>query len=354
MMASGFLKGFGEQSLQPASVDLTMGEECYRAWGSALPLPGRRVRDFLRAATLFRHDLAQPLEPGATYLARVAEEVQLPPQFFGATNAKSTTGRVDIHVRLLGDGVPRFDTVPCGFSGELWFLISSGHFLAQLTPGDALAQLRISDDNTRFDESELQEIWPKHKFLWTPRGRPLAPQDLAISDRDGSLILTIDLGTPRVVGYRAKYRGDAPVLVFNRGGHNPDDFFEMIERPKKRRLMLDQGGFYIFFTREYLRVPPMLAGELVAYDARSGEFRSHYAGFFDPGWGYGESGEHKGWPATLEMRPFVRNVIAVDGGPVCRLQYEWMRGRPVRIYGETGSHYGFQNGPRLSRHFDPE
>lgn len=350
MTASGFFSGFREEHLQPASVDLAIGEECYRAKGSVLPLPGVRVREFLRAATLFRHDLAQPLEPHATYLVKVAQEIRLPTQFYGFTNAKSTTGRVDIHVRLVADGVPRFDTIPRGFGGELWFLVSSGHFLVKLTPGDALSQLRVFDHDTRFDESEMQATYPQHQFLWTPKGRPLAHHDLKISDHDGSLILTLDLGTARVVGYRARAHADV-VLAFNRYDHNPDDFFEVIERSVKRRLRLDRDGFYIFFTKEYLRVPPTMAAELAAVDERSGEFRSHYAGFFDPGWGYGEGGEHKGWPATLEVRPFVRDVIAVDGGPVCRVRYEWMREKPAKTYGETDSHYTFQKGPRLSKHF---
>lgn len=353
LIDAGFLKGFRTEQLQPASADLSVGEEAYRVWGSVLPLPGVRVREFLHAAVLFPHDLSNPIEPGGTYLIRVAETVQFPPEavFYCSSNAKSSSGRNDLHVRLVADGVTRFDTVPRGFAGELWFLISSGHFLVQISPGDTLAQLRVFDRDTRFDETELQLVYPHHQFLWNATGEPIAYEDLKISDHDGSLILTIDLSGAEVIGYRAKPRGQAPVLMFNRRDHRIGDFFEPIERPPKKRLMLEEGGFYVFFTKEGVRVPPMFAAEMGAVDERSGEFRSHYAGFIDPGWGHGRTGEHCGWPLVLEMRPFGRNVILVDGGPVCKLRYEHVRAEPTFVYGETGSHYVRQHGAMLSKHF---
>ena len=351
LMASGYIQNSHEERVQPASIDLSIGEEAYRAWGSVLPLPGVPVREFLRAATLFRHDLSQPLEPGGTYLIKAGEKIHFPTGLYGYTNAKSSAGRIDLHVRLVADGVPRYDTIPHGFNGEIWFLISSGHFLVKLAPGDTTSQLRIFDRDTRFDETEMQEVYPQYQFLWTPRGKPLGYDELSISDHDGSLILTLDLRSSPVTGYRAKRRGDSPVLTFGAHDHDPADFFEPIERPRKQRLMLDDGGFYIFATKEYVRVPPDLACEMVAVDERSGKFRSHYAGYFDPGWGYGREGNLRGWPATLEIRPFTRNVIAADGGPVCRMKYERVRETPEKVYGETGPHYTDQKGPRLSKHF---
>lgn len=247
--------------------------------------------------------------------------------------------------------MPRFDTVPCGFQGELWALISSGHFLVKLTPGDTVLQLRIFDQDTRFDETEMQIVYPLHQFLWTGSGDPLRYDDLRISDHDGSLILTVDLGSAELVGWRARPRGQAPILNFGKAGHRPEDFFEPIEHLRKKRLMLEEGAFYVFYTREAVRVPAIFAAEMGAVDERSGEFRSHYAGFIDPGWGHGRNGGHKGWPLVLEMRPFSRNVIVVDGGPVCKLRYEHVRAEPTRVYGETDSHYVGQRGAMLSKHF---
>ena len=190
LMASGYIQNSHEERVQPASIDLSIGEEAYRAWGSVLPLPGVPVREFLRAATLFRHDLSQPLEPGGTYLIKAGEKIHFPTGLYGYTNAKSSAGRIDLHVRLVADGVPRYDTIPHGFNGEIWFLISSGHFLVKLAPGDTTSQLRIFDRDTRFDETEMQEVYPQYQFLWTPRGKPLGYDELRISDHDGSLILT--------------------------------------------------------------------------------------------------------------------------------------------------------------------
>lgn len=353
LQAQGFLKGFGEGSVQPASIDLSIGQEAYRIRGSALPLHGETVRNLLKTIVLFPHDLALPLEPGESYLCKIKEEIKLPGSVYGYTNPKSSTGRNDIQVRLLADGVPRFDTIPRAFNGELWLLVSSHHFLLKLTAGDKLAQLRLFDSDGRIGKEEMKEVYEKYKLLWDPEGNPINFAERKISDHDGSLILSVDLATEDIVGYTAKPQGRSPVLIFSDRGHKPDDFFDPIARPKDGMITLEKGRFYIFYTYEWSRVPTLFAAEMVAMDERSGEFRSHYAGYIDSGWGYGRNGEEKGWPLVLEVRPFDDNIIIRHKQLICKLRYENAQELPSKVYGETGSSYVRQKGALLSKHFRP-
>jgi len=334
LQEANFLAGFARNAFQPASVDLSITGEAYRLRGTILPQHGKSVRELLRSVTLFRQDLGQPLEVGPTYAIKVRDTVRLPKELYGYANPKSSTGRNDIQCRLLADGTASFDSVPAGFRGELWVLVSTRHF--------------------RLDETELRIEYEKHHFLYRPDGRPLEFDDITVSDHDGSLVLCIDLGTERVIGYRARLSGQAPVLVFSKRGHRVNDFWEPIERSKRREVLFEQERFYIYYTLDGVRVPPGFAAELVAMDARLGEFRSHYAGFIDSGWGYGRRGTEKGWPLVLEVRPFDDNLIVRHGQPIARIRYERVREIPSVVYGEReGSHYIRQRGAMLSKQFQP-
>ncbi len=362
LQEAGFLKGFlrrskkGFGSFQPASADLSITGEIYRVRGSILPRCGETVWELLKSIKSWKHDIRCPLDPGTTYLCKVSETVKLPPNLYGYVNPKSSCGRVDLHVRLLADGVPRFDSLPRKTNSDLWFLVSSRNFPLLLSEKDKLSQLRVFDGDTRFDETEMSLVYAQHQLLYRKTGSALSYSDLKIKDHDGSVIMTIDLeGWEGIVGYRAKPRGQSPVLVFNKRGHIKDDFFEVIESSKSKSLTLQNGGFYILATREYARVPINLAAEMKAMDERSGEFRSHYAGFIDPGWGYGKDGSGKGLPLVLEVRPFDDNLIVRNGQPICKLQYEHIRNVPDFVYGETGSNYhARQKGVLLSKHFFKE
>ena len=202
LQTAGFFKNFEKDSFQPASVDLSVSEEIYRVKGSVLPRQTESVRELLKEAQYFKHDIANPLEPGATYLCRVRENIRLPEEFYGYANPKSSTGRNNIHVRVLADNGPRYDSIGRGFSGELWFMISSKNFLLQLTPGDRLSQLRVFSGDTRLNEAEMADTYEKEKLLWRRNGKSLAYNELKISDHDGSLILTVDLNTREIIGYQ--------------------------------------------------------------------------------------------------------------------------------------------------------
>ena len=353
LQEAGFLSGFEPDSFQPASVDASITGEIYRLLGGILPYYGENIRDLLKWSSLFRQDSSKPLEAGESYLCKVKEGVRLPKEIYSYSNPKSSAGRNDIQVRLLADGVPRFDSVPAGFEGELWVLVSSKHFPLKLSEGDRVTQLRIFDRNTRFDETEMRIVYGKHSLLYRPDGRPLRYDELKISDNDGSLILTLDLETSDIVGYEAKPVGQTPVLAFSQKGHRVENFWQPIERPGSGIVVLKQGRFYIFYTLERPIVPIEFAAEMVPMDERSGEFRSHYAGFIDPGWGCGRERSEKGWPLVLEVRPFDDNLIIRHNQPICKLKYERVRQEPEKVYGETGSNYTFQRGAMLSKHFRP-
>ncbi|MBI4143242.1 2'-deoxycytidine 5'-triphosphate deaminase, partial [Candidatus Uhrbacteria bacterium] len=181
-------------------------------------------------------------------------------------------------------------------------------------------------------------------------GIHLAPDHVEFDER-GGLTLTVNLDQP-TIGFKCRQTSGV-VLDFRSFDHDPADFFEAIPRPKNGHLLLRRNEFYILSTRECLRVPPTFACEMVAYDPSKGEFRSHYAGFIDPGWGYGRAGEMPATPLVLEMLLQDNDVILRHGQPVCKVVYERLAEPATRIYGigDLGSHYALQRGPRLSKHF---
>lgn len=357
MVESGFIgalpsdlfKDFSQ--IQPASLDLTLAEEAYRVRSVFLPRPGESVCTVMKIVSPETHDLKFPLDVGTTYLIRLNEQVALPQEIYGYANPKSSSGRNDIHVRMLADGITRFDSIgEKGYRGSLWVLVTPRSFRVRLHPGDSLLQVRFFNHDTRFDgDAELEIAYQKYKLLFTPEGEFIDYSRVLMRDHDGTLILTPNLDLD-VVGYRCE--GSQEVLDFSkRGFHDPTDFFEPIPRPKNCSLTLRRGDFYILSTREFFRVPPPLAAEMVPVDIRAGDYRAQYAGYFDPGWGYGPDGSLNGAPAVLEIRSFEDNLVIRDGQPICKMKFEKMAEVPEVVYGQTGSHYLHQNGPRLSKHF---
>lgn len=351
MMAASFIKGGKEENIQPASLDLSISEQIYRVSSAFTPRTGEGILDAAkRLADPEPHDISRPLELDTTYLVKLNESLSLPEDIYAYANPKSTSGRNDIHARLLGDGMQRFDSagVP-GFKGNLWSLVTPHSFRIKLHPGDTLSQMRFFNHDTRFDnESELEIAYQKHKFLYDTGGNFLDYSDIKIKDLDGSVILTINLDSD-LVGYRCEKSQE--ILDFSKKDHDPELFFTPIRRPRDGKLKLRRGDFYIFFTKECPRVPNEFAAEMAPIDVRAGEYRSHYAGFIDPGWGYGKNGDEKGWALVLELRPYEDNLVLEDGKPICKLVYERVTEEPEFVYGETGSNYTLQNGPRLSKHF---
>lgn len=347
LVERGVITSVDAENINPASLDLALSDEIYRVPGVVQPRPHERVHDLMHRIGGIRHDLSYQLEPGASYIARLKESVALPPAIYGYTNPKSTTGRHDVHARVLQDGVSRYDTLhPSGEPCELWVAITPRSYPVVINPGESLAQARFFVGTARIGEQELREAMDEYHLLWSER-EPIAYDTVQISDRDGSLILTLDLAR-EVAGYECI--NPAQPLAFAERNHDPYDFYRHLT-PHKGILHLMPGRFYILSTKEFVRVPPQFACEMRPMDDRSGEFRAHYAGFIDPGWGWGADGEGRGWPLTLEVRPY-EPIIVGEGQPFAKIVFERMMIPPSVLY-ETkkNTHYSGQVGPRLAKQF---
>lgn len=351
MIGGGFIKGASPEEVQPATLDLTLSGNAYRVRSAFLPRTGETIRRAMRLVGPERHNLKAPLEVGTTYLIQLNEQLALPEGVYAYANPKSSAGRCDLHARMLADGITRFDSAGVrGYRGSLSVLVTPRSFRIKLNQGDSLIQLRCFNQDTRFDsDDELAIAYQRHQLLFTPEGQFLDYPKIRMRDFDGALILTLNIDLD-LVGWRCERSQE--VLDFSRRAHyDIEDFFQPILRPKNGCVLLRHGDFYIFSTKEFLRVPPQLAAEMAPVDIRAGDYRAQYAGYFDPGWGYGPEGTLKGAPAVLEMRPFEDNLVIRDGQPVCKMTFERMAEVPDVVYGQTGSHYLHQRGPRLSKHF---
>jgi dCTP deaminase len=311
---------FLADQVQPASLDLRLGRYAWRARASFLPGLGRKVEARLADVAMHRLDLSQGavLERGCVYIAQVQERLKLPAGVSARANPKSSTGRVDVFVRLLTDRGPAFDDVADGYEGPLFVEISPQTFSVLVRAGTRLNQLRLK------------------------RGTP---------ERRGIKDIGVDL-TGKLVGFRA--RRHAGVIDLDReDGHDPRDFWEPLEarptRGGKGELLLDPGEFYILASKQDIEIPVLEAAEMLPIDPSVGEFRVHYAGFFDPGFGTAEAAG-AGSKGVLEVRSRETPFLLEDGQTVAKLVYEPLAMRPSRLYGEGGSHYQRQ-GLKLSKHF---
>jgi len=350
LISSGFIKNATEKNVAPASLDLTITPEIYRTERIFQPRPGEKISELIKTIETSPYDLKYPLEKGLTYLAKIEETLDLPDSVYGYCNPKSSTGRNDIHTRILADGVPRYDAItPAGFKGNLWIIISPKSYPIKISAGETLSQARFFNQNTRFDELEMQIELKEFKLIWNSLGDKYYRYDeLKIKDNDGSVILTLDL-TQDIIGY--KCYGSNRILDLSKINYYPPErFFEPIKK-QDDCVYLRKGDFYILSTKEAVRVPPHLACEMSPMDERSGEFRSHYAGFIDPGWGWGSEGEGKGRQITLELRPF-EDIVVRDNQPIGKIKFERMAEIPDVIYDKKiTSNYTKQTGPKLSKHF---
>jgi dCTP deaminase len=330
-----------DDQIQPASLDLRLGDVAHRMRASFLPGPSMTVDD--RLATLALHELplagGAVLEPGSVYMVPLQERLALPADIAAATNPKSSTGRLDIFTRVITDNAREFDTIPAGYRGQLYLEISPRTFPVVVRTGSRLSQIRFRRGNARLEDREL---------LALHRETPLVDGDISVGN---GVMLSIDLeaGEGSVVGYRAK-RHTGLIDVDRRDAYAVLDYWDPILARGRPELILDPDQFYILVSREAVHVPPDYAAEMVPFDPLVGEFRVHYAGFFDPGFGHVEAGG-AGSRAVLEVRSHEVPFILEHGQIVGRLVYERMIARPQVLYGTgLGSHYQAQ-GLKLSKHF---
>ncbi|MDJ1158006.1 2'-deoxycytidine 5'-triphosphate deaminase [Chelatococcus sp. SYSU_G07232] len=331
--------------IQPASLDLRLGAKAYRVRASFLPGRERSVRERLQGLALHEIDLTRGavLETGCVYIAEILEGLALPGAVSAAANPKSSTGRLDVFTRVIADRAREFDMIDAGYEGVLFAEISPRTFPVLVRTGSRLSQLRFRVGASRLDDVELKAVHARERVVTT-----------AEPSIQGGVAVSVDLSGfgDGLVGYRAK-RHTGLVDVDRVGVYPVREFWEPLHADGAGALVLDPGQFYILASKEAVHVPPDYAAEMVPFDPLVGEFRVHYAGFFDPGFGHAGAGG-AGARAVLEVRSRDVPFILEDGQIVGRLVYERMATRPRVLYGaEAGSNYQAQ-GLKLSKHFRME
>ncbi|MEP1931580.1 MAG: 2'-deoxycytidine 5'-triphosphate deaminase [Roseibium sp.] len=329
--------------IQPASLDLRLGQRAFRVRASFLPGPTIKVADRLEQLKLHTFDLSEGavLETGCVYIVPLQESLALASDISATANPKSSTGRLDVFTRVITDNGQAFDTIPAGYTGPLYAEISPLTFPILVRSGSRLSQIRFRRGQSLIPDTELDDI---HKAQTLMSGG---------NERiGGGVQLSIDLegmGPDKLIGYRAKQHSGL-IDVDKVGAHDPLDFWEPIYRRQNAELILDPDAFYILVSQEAVHVPPDYAAEMVPFDPLVGEFRVHYAGFFDPGFGHSGAGG-VGSRAVLEVRSHDVPFIVEHGQTIGRLVYEHMAERPQTLYGEgIGSNYQGQ-ALKLSKHF---
>jgi dCTP deaminase len=326
--------------IQPASLDLRLGAKAYRVRASFLAGAGRRVSDRLAEFTMHEVDLSQGavLEKGAVYVIPLMEALALPPGLSAVANAKSSTGRLDLLTRTITDGGAEFDRIPDGYHGPLYAEVCPRSFSVLVRPGQRLNQIRFRHGHATLSDETLRAL---HAVDPLVSGTPVISEGLGFS---------VDLRPTSgdLLGYRAKPH--TGVVDLDRIGHYPArEFWEEI-RATNGQIILDPGAFYILVSREAVTIPPDYAAEMAPYLAMVGEFRVHYAGFFDPGFGHASAGG-AGSRGVLEVRCHEAPFVLEHGQVVGRLVYEKMAARPDMLYG-TGIASNYQGqGLKLAKQF---
>jgi dCTP deaminase len=347
-----------DSQIQPASIDLRLGKVAYRVQASFLPGRSSTIQSKINDLKLGEIDLTRPalLERGAVFVIPVMEHLALPFDVSGTANPKSTTGRLDIFTRLVTEGGIEFDEgelqfeqVPKGYKGPLYVEVVSRTFPVILQAGAKLNQLRfVRGKPPAATDNALERFEQTEGLVYFENGD--APAKAVLS---GGLRMSIDLqggGASSVVAYKAK-RNCPAVDLSKAGAHDTAQFWDAITAPASKRLVLDPSDFYILASRERISVPSNWAAEMTQFDPSIGEFSVHYAGFFDPGFGYGTAGEIKGTKAVLEVRAHEVPILLEDSQVVGRLMYHKMASVPDKLYGQAiGSSYQ-QQGLALSKQF---
>jgi dCTP deaminase len=337
-----------EDQIQPASLDLRLGDIAHRVRASFLPGPQTTVEGKINQLRMTRVDLtsAAVFEKDCVYIVPLLEEVHLPDNISGKANPKSTTGRLDVFTRLITDYGVEFDRVPPGYKGKLYAEIVPRTFTVRIRAGMKLSQLRFVQGTADSQDKDIKRLDREQTLVYMDEDSPIKAR------LDRGLRITVNLEASEkgeVIAYKA--RSNAPIIELDRiNYYSPEEFWEPRQQNDSKSLILGAGDFYILASRERVRVPPDFAAEMVPFDPSDGEFRIHYAGFFDPGFGYGSS-EIKGTRAVLEVRAHEVPFLIEHGQLVGRLNYMPLLSRPDKIYGvQIGSSYQ-QQALALSKQF---
>lgn len=333
---------FEAGQIQPASVDLRLGPKAYRVRASFLPGQGSSVAERLEELKLHEFDLTNGavLETGCVYVVPLLESLSLPGGIAASANPKSSTGRLDVFTRVIAEGVPAFDLVPAGYRGPLYAEICPQTFPIVVRQGSKLTQLRFRLGDPRETDAGLEALQASQTLV----------SGTTADIRDGIALSVALAGDPDgLVGYRAK-KHTGVVDVDRPGACATADYWEPVRADAKKRLILDPDQFYILASKEAVHIPPTHAAEMMPFNPLVGEFRVHYAGFMDPGFGHSAAGG-AGSRVVLEVRSHTVPFILEDAQIIGRLVYERMLEVPETLYGrDLGSHYQAQ-GLKLSKHF---
>jgi dCTP deaminase len=348
--------GFAPEQLQPTSLDLRLGPVAHRIRAGFLPehVSIEERLSELSIATVSLEGAGGVLERGSIYLVPLEEELELPPELAARFNPRSSTGRTDLFTRVLVEGFPRFDEAPAGYRGRLWLEVAPLSFAVRLRRGDRLCQVRLARGQAALTTGELFERC-RNEPLCFEGARALPARELRFDD-DGGLLLRIGLAGRDPCGWRATHT--SAVVEFSApGAHACEDFWEPV-RAKGGHCVLEPGRFYLFASRERIRVPPDLAAEMLPVDVGIGELRNNYAGFFDAGFGWDAGSEGgagpRGTPAVLEVRAHDLSFLVEEGQVFFRLKFFRTTGAPERPYGRGrgGPSYAEQD-LTLARCFRP-
>ena len=336
--------------IQPASLDLRLSTRGFRVRSGFLP-ENCRVADRLEEMTLYPFDLTDGavLEKGHCYIIPLLERIEKPLEHTVRANPKSSTGRLDLFTRVLADRCGRFETVPPGYTGPLYLEIVPRSFPVRVKTGLSLCQIRFSDGQASLTDDELRAEHERAPLLFDDAGQPLPVDKLRL---DNGLMMGIatrcDRDVRGPIGYVAR-RYTAVLDMNEEAGHDMDAYFQPISEPQRGQLIVEPEEFYIFASKERVRIPAHLAAEMVAYDVGIGELRTNYAGFFDNGFGGSE-----GTRAVLEVRPHDVPFLLEDGQVFFKLDFFRTQEHPEVVYGDQRlrSHYQGQ-ALKLSKHFRP-
>ena len=351
-----------DRQIQPASLDLRLGRKAYRLISSFLPelsaISSRlNVLDFYQSdLVMYEMDLTDGaiLEKGHVYLVPLLETLKLPKTLRARANPKSTTGRLDVFTRVVTDLNAGFDEIRAGYHGPLYLEVVPRSFAIKVRTGQSLNQIRFVRGEATVSDQALQTLHQRTPLLYhnLPSKKVLGAREFRT---ERGLFLRIDLKgedrtDSRIIGYRAK-KNSHVIDLAKVGYYAAADFWEPLYRHRQDSLLLEPEEFYILASKERIRVPAGYAAEMVAYEAACGELRTHYAGFFDPGFGYGADGEIKGTQVVLEVRPHDVPFLIHDGQTFFKVVYDRMLDLPSQLYGTTlGSSYQRQ-ALTLSKHF---
>jgi dCTP deaminase len=338
------------ESVQPASVDLRLGEHAWALRCSFLPDSDSSVEEKIEDIAFERIDLRDgaALERDRPYLVPLIEELRLPEAIRAKANPKSSTGRLDVFTRVLTDRNHRFDEIAGGYRGKLYLEVVPRTFAIRVKTGLALNQVRLMAGDARLSDAELVSLHERSPLLYRD-SRAVDISEISIAD---GLFLSLDVSgsAESIVGYRAK-KNSLPIDLTKVGALKWRDYWEAVHPERGGRIVLEPEVFYLLLSSEGVSIPPSYAAEMLAYDPTAGELRTHYAGFFDPGFGFHRDQTAPGSRAALEVRARDVSFMVEHGQPVCKLAFERMAQEPDVLYGkDIGSNYQGQL-TMLSKHF---